>query len=129
MENKKSVALKSLTRASVSYELIREVEKVPKCHDRETFTVIRHFEKNEHGGHVARPIVAIEDAFDVKLLQKDDICSHVYYSTEEHKIEILDQMKASLMDRFDTYAPKDNCFEVRCCKEIDKLIKFIEKNK
>lgn len=124
-----SVALKSLISAGTFYELLREIKKVPRCHDQETFTVIRHIEKNEHHGHLTRPIVEINSISDVKLTQQDDILGHVYYSDENHKIAILHKMKDSLMDRFDTYAPDDNCFEVLCCKEIDKLIIYIDKNK
>lgn len=123
-----SAVIPSTKNDRISYELVRTNTPVPRCHEREVFTVIRRIQANEYRSETVTPIIEILSTSDIKLLRKDDELNHVYYSDENHKIEILKKMKESLMDRFDETAPTSDCFEVNCCQEIDKLIHFIERN-
>ena len=124
METKKTI-MPMVTSKIVSYEVTQEVKKVPRCHDKEVFTITRLVKREDDTVRI--PIAEIKGTYSVRLLRKDDITSHIYYSTEEHKIDCLVKMKESLMDRFYEDAPTKDCPEVKVCEKIDELISLIKK--
>ena len=121
----KTVQIKSNISAkdNTRFELRCETITPPRCNSKEVYTVLMHFE-NSDGSTCTRPLVEFEQhGRGPKLLQKDDIYNCVYYSDNDQKLDVLDNLRSGCEDQFDEGPPTAEWENIiNKIKELEKLI-------
>lgn len=111
---------------TISFELKNKVTEVPKCHDKHELILTKHVSGLNALPHSIDIIRIVNDGVP-QLLNKSQKFDCVYTSTKVEKLEILQNLTASYMDRFYERAPNSNDPEVAICEKIKELEQLIQK--